>query len=32
MREDLLDGVGVVPSGVLELVQKLTGGWVYIGP
>ncbi len=32
VEDDLLPVVAVVPSGVLEIVQKQVAGWVYIRP
>jgi hypothetical protein len=29
-KADLLDGVGTVPAGVVEIVKKQEAGWIYV--
>ena len=31
-KADMLDGIGFVPSGVVELMQKQQQGWAYLRP
>ena len=31
-KADMLDGIGYVPSGVVELMQKQQQGWAYLRP
>lgn len=31
-QTDLHPGVGVVPGGVVEIMEKVKGGWIYIRP
>ncbi len=32
VRKDMLEGIGYVPAGVVELVQKQQQGWAYLRP
>jgi intracellular sulfur oxidation DsrE/DsrF family protein len=31
-KADMLNGIGYVPSGVVELMQKQQQGWAYLRP
>lgn len=31
-KDDMLNGIGYVPSGVVELMQKQQQGWAYLRP
>jgi hypothetical protein len=31
-KKELLDGVDVVTAGIVELIERQIGGWIYIRP
>ena len=31
-KADMLDGIGYVPAGVVEIMQKQQQGWAYLRP